>query len=220
MPVDEIAECLHGAHHCGNAAVAVDLQRVNVAHRIVGGPAELTQKTSVIAEVNPQPFRYGKNPLEMRNLGKHFFLEPVAEQQRPFLVAGRATRPLAAGKSNKELLPAVLALDTSESFLQVSTFQKLIDGRTNHRPPVTVPLLEALRVYSLELVKAGADNLEKRRGLMVTRAVEFTGQPCLAFWRCGASAAIAADGMTRSPEGETGETNQASCRETQLCTID
>ena len=49
MPVDEIAEGLHRAHHCGNAAVAVQLQLVNIAYGIVGGPAELAKKTSIIA---------------------------------------------------------------------------------------------------------------------------------------------------------------------------
>ena len=53
MPVDEVAEGLHRAHHGGNAAAAVQLQRVNAAHGIVGDPAELAKQLSVVAKVNP-----------------------------------------------------------------------------------------------------------------------------------------------------------------------
>ena len=87
MPVDEVAERLHRADHGGNTAVTVDFQRVDIADRIVGRPAELAKQFPVVAKVNPQPLWYGKNPLEMRNLGQHLFLEPMAQQQRPLLVA-------------------------------------------------------------------------------------------------------------------------------------
>ena len=112
MPVDEIAERLHRAYHCGNAAIAVDLQRVNVAYRIIGSAAELAKKASVVAEVNPQPLRNSEYPLQMRNLGQNFFLQPMAEQQRPLLVAGWAAGTLAARERHEILrtdIPRILA---------------------------------------------------------------------------------------------------------------
>ena len=80
VTMDKIAECLHGTDHCGNAAVAVQLKAVNVAHGIIGGSAEFAQEASVVPEVNPQPLRYCKHPLEMRDIGQHLLLEPMAEQ--------------------------------------------------------------------------------------------------------------------------------------------
>ena len=171
----EIAERLHRAYHCGNAAISVDLQRVNVAYRIIGSAAELAQKAPVVAKVNPQPLRNGKNPLEMRHFGKHLLLEPMAQQQGPLLIAGWTARSLAAGKRYKELLAAVLALDASESLLEVATLQKLVDGGADNRTPISITLLKTLRVHALELVKPVADNLEKGRSGMVARAVELPG---------------------------------------------
>jgi hypothetical protein len=85
--MDKIAERLHSTDHCGNAAVAVDLQSVYVAYRFPGCPAELAQQTYIETEVNPQPFRYRENPLTMGNVGKHFILKTMPKQKRPFLVA-------------------------------------------------------------------------------------------------------------------------------------
>ncbi len=76
VTMDEIAERLHRAYHCGNAAIAVYLQSVNVAYRIIGSAAELAKKTSVIAKVNPQPLRNREHPLQVRNLGQNFFPQP------------------------------------------------------------------------------------------------------------------------------------------------
>jgi len=47
------------------------------------------------------------------------------------------------------------------------------------------------------------------------------GNPALCFGDTSLRQAIVAcgGGMKRSPEGETGETNQAPCRGTRLCTI-
>ena len=89
-------------------------------------------------------------------------------------------------------------------------------GRTNHRPPVAVPLLETLRIHALELLEATTYNPEERRGLVVTRAVELArlreaASACFAggagtrvrlhFGAAELRQAIVADGMTRSPGG-------------------
>jgi hypothetical protein len=126
VTMDEIAERLHRAHHCGNAAIAVQLQLVNVAHGIVGGPTELAKQSTVVAKVNPQPLGYREHLLQMRHFGQNLFLEPVTEQQRPLLVARRTARPLAARERHEKLLPAVPALDTRKAFLEIAAFQKLV----------------------------------------------------------------------------------------------
>jgi hypothetical protein len=81
MKMNEIAEGLNGADHCGNTAVAVDFQSVYVTYRFPGSTAELAQKAPVESEINPQPFRNGKNPLPMRHVGKHFIFETMGKQQ-------------------------------------------------------------------------------------------------------------------------------------------
>jgi hypothetical protein len=81
VPMDKIAERLHGADYCGNADVAVDLQRIYVAYRFPGCAAELAQQAPIKTEVNPQSFRYRENPLTMGHMSKHFILEAVRKQK-------------------------------------------------------------------------------------------------------------------------------------------
>jgi hypothetical protein len=40
-----------------------------------------------------------------------------------------------------------------KSFLQIPAFEKLVDGVEYHCPPITILLLELLRINLLELVK-------------------------------------------------------------------
>jgi hypothetical protein len=116
-----------------------------------------------------------EHPLKVRHFGQNFVFEPVGKQQGPFLVARRTARTLAAGKRHEIFLPAVLALDAGKAFLDVAALEKLVYRRTNYRPPVSVTPLKTLRVHTLELLKPVMDDLEERRGLVVARAVEFTG---------------------------------------------
>jgi hypothetical protein len=81
VPMDKIAERLHGADHCGNAAVAVNLQSIYVTYRFPSCAAELAQQAPIKTKVNPQPFRYRENPLTMGHRSKHFILEAVRKQQ-------------------------------------------------------------------------------------------------------------------------------------------
>jgi hypothetical protein len=69
---------------------------------------------------------------------------------------------LAAGKCYKVLIPAVFALDASETFFQITAFKKFVYRGADHRPPVAIPLLIAFRVHTLELVKPVTNYLEKR----------------------------------------------------------
>ena len=87
MPVDQIAEGLNGADHCGDAAVAVNLQSIYVTYRFPSRAAEFPQKAPVESKIHPKPLRYRENPLPMRHISKYFILEAVRKQQRPFLVA-------------------------------------------------------------------------------------------------------------------------------------
>jgi len=87
MPMNEIAERLHGADHCGNAAVAVNLQSVYVAYRFPGRTTELTQQAPIETKVNSQSLWNCENPLTMRHIRQHFILETMPKQKRTFLVA-------------------------------------------------------------------------------------------------------------------------------------
>jgi hypothetical protein len=50
----------------------------------------------------------------MGNRRKHLLPEPVPQKQRPFLIAGRATPSLTAGKGYEKLLLAIWTADTSD----------------------------------------------------------------------------------------------------------
>jgi hypothetical protein len=80
MPVDQVAEGLNGSDHCGNTAVAVDFQSVNVTYRFPGRAAELAQQISIEPEENPKPLWNRENPLPVRHVGKHFLLETMRKQ--------------------------------------------------------------------------------------------------------------------------------------------
>jgi hypothetical protein len=71
----------------------------------------------------------------MRHFGQHLFPEPMAWQQRPLLVAGRTERSLTAGKRHEELFPAVLALDTGETFLDVAANLSIDERITDRQNP-------------------------------------------------------------------------------------
>ena len=162
VPVDEIAEGLHSADHCGHTVVAVDLQPVNIADGHVCGTAELAQERAVVPEIDPQPLGYGEHPLSVRDVGKHLVFEAIGKQQRPFLVTRGAACALTAGEGNEELLLAVWATNTSEPLLEIAALQELVDRGTDHGPPEAINLQVSLGVHLLELGKMVSDNPEKR----------------------------------------------------------
>jgi hypothetical protein len=49
--MNKVSECLNGADHSGNAAVAVYFKSVNIADGIVCRPTELPQHLTIIAEI-------------------------------------------------------------------------------------------------------------------------------------------------------------------------
>jgi hypothetical protein len=51
--------------------------------------AELAQKRPVVAKIHPQASWNRENPLPVRHIGKHFIVEPMGKQKRPFLITGR-----------------------------------------------------------------------------------------------------------------------------------
>ena len=111
----------------------------------------------------------------MRNRCQNLFAKPVSQQQRTFLVTGRAARTLAAGKSDKELLPAIGASDSCKTFFQITALEILVDRCANHRSPKTILLLEILGIHCLELIEPVPNKFEKRRRFMVPRTVKLCG---------------------------------------------
>ena len=101
----------------------------------------------------------------------------MAQQERPFLIAGRTTATLSAGKCNKKLGPAIRTPDSGESLLQVSALEKLVDGISHHRPPKSVVPLKPLRIDALKEGKIIAHQGEKRRCGMIPGTV-YVGRLC------------------------------------------
>jgi hypothetical protein len=108
----------------------------------------------------------------MRHVGKHFILETMPKQKRPFLVARWATATLATGVSDEKLFATILAFDAGKSFFQVAAFQKLVDRRSDHRTPEAILFLVPLRIYFLKLFETFPDDTEKRRGFRISRLIE------------------------------------------------
>jgi len=96
VPVDKVAEGLYGPDHCRHAAVAFNLKPEHIADSVVCRPAEFTEKFPVVAKIDPQPFRDGKDPLTVRHIGKHLLIKAMSEHKGAFLVAGGAAGALAA----------------------------------------------------------------------------------------------------------------------------
>jgi hypothetical protein len=96
VPVYERSKTLHGPDHGRNAAVGIDFQRVNVPHGFPRCTAEFAKQTPVVAKINPQPSRDHKDPLTVRNFGKHFTIKPMAQKKGALLITGGAARTLTA----------------------------------------------------------------------------------------------------------------------------
>jgi len=96
VPVDKISKSLHGPDHCRHAAVPFNLKPEHIADSVVCRPAEFTEKFPVVAKIDPQPFRDGKDPLTVRHIGKHLLVKAMSEHKGAFLVAGGAAGALAA----------------------------------------------------------------------------------------------------------------------------
>jgi hypothetical protein len=79
---------------------------------------------------------------------------------------------LSARESNEELFFAVRATYPGKAFRQITTLQKLVNRRADHRSPVPIPFLVTLRVHLLKLGKALPNDLEKRGGFVIPRMVE------------------------------------------------
>jgi hypothetical protein len=88
MPVNKIAECLHGPDHRRNTAVSINLQLEHIADSIVCRPSELAEKRAVEAKVHPQAFRDGKHPLSVRDIGKNLVIKAMCKQKGALLVTG------------------------------------------------------------------------------------------------------------------------------------
>jgi len=124
--------------------------------------AELAEKRPVVAEIYPQSSRNREYPLPVRDIGKHFTIEAMSKQQGSLLSATGTTTTSPARKRYKKLGFTVRATDTGKSLLEVAAFEELLDGRPNHRTPISIPFLIPFRIYSLELIKIVTHYLEKR----------------------------------------------------------
>jgi len=127
MPVDEVAERLHRADHGGNTAVTVDFQRVDIADRIVGRPAELAKAISGRSESKPAS-RFGMVKTHWRcgtSASTSSLSRWPSNSARFWSHDGQHERCLQE-KRDEELFPAVLALDASETFLQIPAPQKTL----------------------------------------------------------------------------------------------
>jgi hypothetical protein len=178
MPVYEIAESLNSPDHGGNADAALNLQLEDIANRIVGGTAELSQQAAVKPEIDSQPLRYREYPLPMRGYRKNLIFEPVGKQQGAFLVARGATRTLAAGESDEKLFSTIRTSDSGKALLQVTALEKLVNGRSNDSPPEAILHPIALIVNTLELVNVIAHNLEEWRCGVVSVPIDLPGLDC------------------------------------------
>ncbi len=73
------------------------------------------------------------------------------------------TTALMAREWNEQFLATIVALDASEAFFEIATFQKLLNGCMDHWSPETVFRFVLLGVDSFEIWEILRDNLEKWR---------------------------------------------------------
>jgi hypothetical protein len=85
----------------------------------------------------------------------------VTQKQRSFLVTGRTTAPLPAGKGNEKLCATIRTAYPRKSFLQIPAFDKLVNRLAYYRPPITILLLKLFRIDLLELIEIIAYQGEK-----------------------------------------------------------
>ena len=97
----------------------------------------------------------------MADLCKHLLRQPHAQQQRPFLIAGRTAAALPERKRHEKLFTAIRAAHPRKAFFQVPAFEKLVHGGTNDRSPIALFRLEAFGVNPLELFKIVTHQSEK-----------------------------------------------------------
>jgi hypothetical protein len=178
MPVYEIAECLNSPDHGGNADAAFDLQLEDIANRIVGSTAELSQQAAVKPKIDPQPLGYREHPLSVRSQRQHLIFQPMSEQQCTLLVTRGAARSLAAGECDEKLFTTIRTSDSCEALFQVAALQKLVNRRPNDRTPKTILHPIAFIVNTLELVNVISHNLEERRRRVVSVPIDLPGLDC------------------------------------------
>jgi hypothetical protein len=89
--------------------------------------------------VRAQELGDGEDVLAMRHRGQHRLLDPLAKDQHPLLVAGRAEAAGLAGERQQVLVATLVAVDPGEALVEVAAVEKAIQGLVLDAP-VDVPL--------------------------------------------------------------------------------
>jgi len=85
--MNKVSECLHCADHGRNAAVAIYLQLKDIADRVVGRPAQLTQQAPVETEVilyRKWSYRFNKPALSGKLSGLNVVIESGLSSENEF----------------------------------------------------------------------------------------------------------------------------------------
>ena len=140
-----------------------------------GTGREFTQQLAIEARVNSQTPGDGQHDLPMGDGSTDFFGNVHRGQQRPLLVAGRASAALLAGEGDEHLVLAVGAANSRKPFLQTAALEKGGHRLLDDRPPVAIPGLIPLVGDPPEGVKMLIEQSPQVGGLRIAWAVERPG---------------------------------------------
>ncbi len=122
-------------------AVGIGLP-VGLAEQAPDDAAELAQAVTLV-EAGAQDLGDGEHVLAVRHRSQDLLLDPLPEDQHPFLVAGRAEAAGLAGEGQQVLVTALVAVDPGEPLMQVTAVEKALQGLVLD-PAVDVPGLAQL----------------------------------------------------------------------------
>jgi hypothetical protein len=98
---DQVSE---GLHEQDEARLAIGIGRpVGLGEQASDDAAELTEAVALV-EVRAQELGDGEHVLAMRHRGQDLLLDPLAVDQHPFLMAGRAEAAGLAGEGQQVLM--------------------------------------------------------------------------------------------------------------------
>jgi hypothetical protein len=95
-------------------------------------------QTVALVEMRAQELGDGEHVLAMQHRGQHLLLDPLAVDEHPLLVAGRAEAPGLARERQQLLMAALAAVDPGEALVEVAPVEKAIQGLVLDTP-VDVP---------------------------------------------------------------------------------
>ena len=175
MPVQELAVRLNRRDHAGYDIVAPQQPS---GFRLQTRPRtrrKFPQQPAIEACVNSQTFGDGQHDLPVSDRQADIFGNMQRGQQRPLLVAGRASATLLTGEGDEHLVLAIGAANSGKACLQIAALEKGCHRLLDDWPPVTVLLLKTLVVDLLEGVKMFIEQAPQVGGLGIAWAVERPG---------------------------------------------